>query len=226
MTSAIWTDWLRNWNRRLVIEDKHILLLVDNCSAHAHQEGLSHITVKRLPPNTTSIMQPCDMGIIRSMKAYFRREMRLRIIDMLEDGDDELTATDVTKKINVLNAIQMLAAAWRAVTQPTVMNYWRKAGFVMETSEQTDEQTDVLPVPHPPGMTDEEFVAWVAMDDDNPVAVEMSEEEIDAATMEEIVSNIKNATTEEVDTPQDDDDGEEELPTPTASAMRAALQVL
>ncbi|KAL8566495.1 hypothetical protein ACOMHN_012314 [Nucella lapillus] len=64
------------------------------------------------------------------------------------------------------------------------------------------------------------------MDDDNPVAVEMSEEEIDAATMEEIVSNIKNATTEEVDTPQDDDDGEEELPTTTASAMRAALQVL
>ncbi|KAL8610539.1 hypothetical protein ACOMHN_060459 [Nucella lapillus] len=230
MTSAIWTDWLRNWNRRLVIEDKHILLLVVNCSAHAHQEGLSHITVKRLPPNTTSIMQPCDMGIIRSMKAYFRREMRLRIIDMLEDGDDELTATDVTKKINVLNAIQMLAAAWRAVTQPTVMNCWRKAGFVMETSEQTDEQTDeqtyVLPVPHPPGMTDEEFVAWVAMDDDNPVAVEMSEEEIDAATMEEIVSNIKNATTEEVDTPQDNDDGEEELPTPTASAIRAALQVL
>ncbi|KAL8601409.1 hypothetical protein ACOMHN_042413 [Nucella lapillus] len=48
------------------------------------------------------------------------------------------------------------------------------------------------------------------MDDDNPVAVEMSEEEIDAATMEEIVSNIKNATTEEVDTPQDDDDGEED----------------
>ncbi|KAL8585477.1 hypothetical protein ACOMHN_034731 [Nucella lapillus] len=123
---------------------------------------------------------------------------------MLEDGDDELTATDVTKKINVLNAIQMLASAWRAVTQPTAMNCWRKAGFVMETSEQTDEQTDdqtdVLPVPHPPGMTDEECVAWVAMDDDNHVAVEMSEEEIDAATMEEIVSNIKNATTEEVDT--------------------------
>lgn len=139
MTSTIWTEWLKQWNRRLVFEDKHILLLVDNCSAHIDiSQGLSHITVKKLPPNTTSIVQPCDMGIIRTLKAHFRHEMRLRIIDMLEDGNrSQLTANDVANKLNVLDAMHMLSDAWRKVDQLTIVNCWRKADF--KTTEETDQ---------------------------------------------------------------------------------------
>ena len=137
MTSSIWEEWLSQWNRRLALENKHIVLLVDNCSAHASTKELSHITVKKLPPNTTAVVQPCDLGIIRTMKAHFRHEMRLRVIDMLEDCSNQLTSTDVTKKINLLDALYMLSGAWRKVNPTAITNCWRKAGF--KIADETDE---------------------------------------------------------------------------------------
>ena len=77
MTGSIWTDWLKNWNKCLEKEKKKIVLLIDNCSAHADVlGGLSQIDIGRLPPNSITITQPCDLGIIRTMKAYFRYEMQ------------------------------------------------------------------------------------------------------------------------------------------------------
>ena len=40
---------------------------MDNCSAHNLDritKNLSQIRVEFLPPNTTSVLQPCDQGII------------------------------------------------------------------------------------------------------------------------------------------------------------------
>uniref|UniRef100_A0A8C4WZS8 DDE-1 domain-containing protein n=1 Tax=Eptatretus burgeri TaxID=7764 RepID=A0A8C4WZS8_EPTBU len=48
------------------------------------------ITVKFLPPNTISVLQPCDMGIIRTLKAYFRHQLRQNIIDTIDDSQEEL----------------------------------------------------------------------------------------------------------------------------------------
>ena len=77
ITGSIWTDWLKNWNKCLEKEKKKIVLLIDNCSAHADVlGGLSQIDIGRLPPNSITIMQRCDLGIIRTMKAYFRYEMQ------------------------------------------------------------------------------------------------------------------------------------------------------
>ena len=58
---------------------------MDNASAHTLSASteklmhglkvrcLSHMTVIYLPPNTTSAIQPCDQGVIRSLKAGYRR---------------------------------------------------------------------------------------------------------------------------------------------------------
>ncbi|KAL8601404.1 hypothetical protein ACOMHN_042408 [Nucella lapillus] len=82
MTSTIWTDWLRNWNRRLVIEDKHILLLVDNCSAHAHSVdsrvrncGITANFNKRPQKNLGSAADPPE----KKKSRLFERQVRHRI---------------------------------------------------------------------------------------------------------------------------------------------------
>ena len=66
MTKVIWQKWLETWDKSLRRDDREIALLVDNCSAHGHVEGLTQITVVRLPANTTSILQPCDIGVIHN----------------------------------------------------------------------------------------------------------------------------------------------------------------
>jgi hypothetical protein len=61
---------------------------------------LKHIKIIFLPENTTSIIQPCDQGIIKTLKSYYRKQMRKRIIDNIENtnGQQQLSANDKTMR--------------------------------------------------------------------------------------------------------------------------------
>ena len=87
-------------------QDRHIALLVDNCSAHPKDCGsdLTNVLLYFLPPNVTSIIQPCDMGIIRNLKALYRKSMISRIVSHLE-----ITVTQLTRQVNILDAMHMHA---------------------------------------------------------------------------------------------------------------------
>ena len=73
MTSPIYQQWLRDLDRRMRLENRHICLLVDNAPSHI-DEGLelTNVTVVHLPPNTTSHIQPCDAGVIKNFKLKYR----------------------------------------------------------------------------------------------------------------------------------------------------------
>ena len=99
---------------QLCKENKKILLLVDNCSAHA-DVPLKQIQMMFLPPNTTSLIQPCDMGIIRALKAYARHEIRCRIIEKIDDSvqGDTKTANEIANEISVLDAMHILGESYQ-----------------------------------------------------------------------------------------------------------------
>ena len=65
MNSEIWTEYLKKWDRKLRNQNRKILLLIDNAPSHPIVSGLTHICVEFLPKNTTSLIQPCDSGIIK-----------------------------------------------------------------------------------------------------------------------------------------------------------------
>ena len=72
MLSSIFDEYLTNLNNMMRIQNRNILLMIDNAPTHKVPEaGLSNIEVFFLPPNTTSILQPCDAGIINSFKVIF-----------------------------------------------------------------------------------------------------------------------------------------------------------
>ncbi|KAI6648380.1 Tigger transposable element-derived protein 4-like isoform X4 [Oopsacas minuta] len=56
----------------LRMNKRNICLLADNCSAHPKSVSLTNICLKFLPANTTSIMQPMDMGVIKNWKAHYK----------------------------------------------------------------------------------------------------------------------------------------------------------
>lgn len=107
MTSSIFSEWLCDWDASLT---QNIVLLIDNCIAHAVHLQLNHIKLVYLPANTTSILQPCDEGIIRIMKAYYRHEMRGRIPYLIDDEAHsvEFFANDMAKKSSLLDALHLL----------------------------------------------------------------------------------------------------------------------
>ena len=64
-------EWLENFDHQMAQKygSQRVLLLLDNCSSHK-LEGLtlSHVDIHFLPPNTTSKLQPMDVGIIMAFK--------------------------------------------------------------------------------------------------------------------------------------------------------------
>ena len=59
----------------------------DNCPAHTHIENLKSIKLFFLPPNTTSTTQPMNQGVIRSLKAKYRKNTVQKIIRSLEKNN-------------------------------------------------------------------------------------------------------------------------------------------
>ena len=122
MTSVIFKEWLMKWDNQLT---KNIIFLVDNCTAHAVNVTLNHIKLIFLPANTTSLLQPLDQGIIRSLKAHYRREMRANVLEQIEDVK-KVSANNLAKKTNLLEALHLLALSWKHVSEETIQNCLRK----------------------------------------------------------------------------------------------------
>ena len=76
-TSLTMTKWLKSWDRELRTNNRKILLLMDNARVHPKAEDLelTNIRIHFMPPNTTSLIQPCDAGIINSFKCHFKDQL-------------------------------------------------------------------------------------------------------------------------------------------------------
>ena len=104
MTSVIFKKWLVKWDNQLT---NNIVLLVDNCIAHAVNVTLNHIKLIFLPANTL-LLQHLDQGIIQSLKAHYRREMRANVLEQIEDVK-KMSANNLAKKTNLLEALHLSA---------------------------------------------------------------------------------------------------------------------
>ncbi|KAL4103217.1 hypothetical protein QTP88_010050 [Uroleucon formosanum] len=60
MTSALFEKWLSNFDKKMSLKGKKVLLLIDNCTAHNTKKKFNSIKIEFLPPNTTSQLQPMD----------------------------------------------------------------------------------------------------------------------------------------------------------------------
>jgi DDE superfamily endonuclease len=71
MTSALYQEWIQQWDSELHLKNHKILLLQDNFSGHIVPDGLWNIHVENFEPNLTTHVQPMDQGIIRCFKAHY-----------------------------------------------------------------------------------------------------------------------------------------------------------
>ena len=140
-----------------------------------HRLLTANVRLKFLPPNTTSIIQPCDQGIIRNLKSYYRAQIVRRLISDIDSP--ETTATDYAKKLTLLDTVHLLSTAWKNVKQQTMVNCYRKAGFQIPTVERQNAVTDddlVIPTIIPQN----DFDRYVNHDSDTPCHGLLTDEEI------------------------------------------------
>jgi len=222
MTTVIFNDWLIKWDLEL---KRKIVSLADNCTEHTNSSLLKNIKVIFLPANTTSLIQPCDLGITRAFKVHYRREIRAGIVAELDDIQDQSEAGAVAKKISLLDTLRLVAMLWKRVSEKTIEYCFRKGGFSKtnaETpaSEESDLTREIFDQA-PDGMKKEEFENWLDIDINAEVVDKMTTSEMCQAVAddkfklaEESESNCTSKEEEILEVP------------PNNAEMREALRIL
>ena len=80
-----------------------------------------------IPPNTTSQIQPLDLGIIQNFKIHYRKLLLRFVLSKIDDTND--TASQIVKSISVLMAIRWVAEAWDSVQEETIRKCLTKSGI-------------------------------------------------------------------------------------------------
>ena len=76
-----------------------------------------------------------DQGVIKCLKAFYRRRLVNLMIKRLEQGQD-------LPKISILRALQLLAASWNDVTKTTIVNCFGKAKISAKDQVNAAEDSD------------------------------------------------------------------------------------
>ena len=137
MSGDILDTYLTSFNSKLRLEKRTILLLMDNAGCHPeHLKGkYSNIKIVFLPPNTTSKLQPLDLGVIANFKTHYRRFLLQYVLAKI---DGAVKATDVTQSINVLIAIRWVSLAWREVKASTIIKCFKRGRILNDTLDLHD----------------------------------------------------------------------------------------
>ena len=99
MTSDIMHSILTKLNAQMKAQGRNILLFIDGAGCHPSDLTLpgrySNIRIVFLPPNTTSVLQPLDLGIIN---VYFRQLLLRYVCAQIEECS---TANEIINSVTV-----------------------------------------------------------------------------------------------------------------------------
>ena len=141
MNANLFAEWLKEVDASMKKNSRHILLFLDNAPCHPIDVQLSNVKLVFFPPNTTSVVQPLDQGVIHSFKCFYRQMLVKHIIAQctVAHSCDQITVT-------ALDACRWIDLAWNKVTTTTISNTFHKAGFSHMSSDRQSTNDNISPV--------------------------------------------------------------------------------
>ncbi len=126
-----------------------VLLIIDNAPGHPTSIKLenSDIEILFLPPNTTSLIQPLDQGLISTFKAYYTRRTFRRILEASEQPNF-LGVMDCWKTYSIKECIANIDASIKELKPSTINGCWRNIWpeAVEKSSSIPDLTNDLLEI--------------------------------------------------------------------------------
>ena len=129
MTSDVMQAALTHFNRKLLLKEKKIVLILDNATCHPKSiiDLFSQEKIIFLPKNTTSTLQPLDAGVIQNFKVKYRKRLVKYVLARINEYS---SATQIIKEVNILMAIRWAQEAWKELTGTTIKNCFQKCGII------------------------------------------------------------------------------------------------
>ncbi|XP_070614248.1 tigger transposable element-derived protein 1-like [Erythrolamprus reginae] len=102
-----------------------VLLLMDNAGGHATDIGYRGVKITFLPPNTTSLIQPMDQGVIRAFKALYTRNSLQALVEAM-DVDDNFSLKAYWREYTILSCLKNIQKALTEMKKETMNSCWKK----------------------------------------------------------------------------------------------------
>ncbi|PNF41040.1 hypothetical protein B7P43_G08225 [Cryptotermes secundus] len=145
MTSYIMEEWVSAFNGRIKIQNRHVLLFLDNATCHPHIE-LSNVRLAWFSPDTTSASQPMDQGIIRNVKVHYRK---LLMQCLLVNIDSTSCASELARPVSVIDSVIWISQAGKKLLPETVTKCFEKVGFsTVEVTPNVENENDQKDLQH------------------------------------------------------------------------------
>lgn len=146
MTASLFNDWfyhcfvpdVENYLKKNNLAFK-VLLLLDNAPSHSTDLSHSNVQIEFLPPNTTSLLQPLDQGIIAVFKAYYIRKSFEVILEKMESAN--ITVKEVWKQFTILNSVEIVDASLKEIRPSTLKACWK--ALIPEIDVQSTVSTPI-----------------------------------------------------------------------------------
>ncbi|KAM9385675.1 tigger transposable element-derived protein 1-like [Pholidichthys leucotaenia] len=133
ITKALTLDWFVNCfipQVKLYLAEKglpfKVLLLMDCAGGHATDLHYDGVQVEFLPPNTTSLIQPMDQGVIRAFKALYTRSTMEGLISSIDEGDEDFSLKRYWRGYNIATCLANIQKALNEMKEQTLNASWRK----------------------------------------------------------------------------------------------------
>ena len=222
MDGVLFEEWVRDLHKKFESEKRKVAWIIDNCPAHPIIDNLSHIKLVFLPPNTTSVSQPMDKGIIKCLKAHYRKRLVQLILHSLDSNKP-------LPKVSLSTALQLLPSEWNEISQATTVNCFKKAKI------PDKDQTIAINDEDDPFKEISENLQELREKDSSLVPESMKTEDLASAddavitrestlTDEEILEEATKIDDDGVEDIEDEDD--EELVAPSARDVEKSLEIL
>lgn len=132
VTSKMFEDWFQNifaketeTYMKIKNLDFKIMLVIDNAPCHPKNLKHPNIEVVFLPPNTTSLLQPLDQGIIATFKSYYIKISLQFILDLMEKMPN-LDLSDLWKEFSILTCVNVTSQSIKNLKSSTLNGCWKK----------------------------------------------------------------------------------------------------
>lgn len=127
MTLALFYDYLLGLDFCIKKQyDRHVFPLMNNCSPRGPIESpleLQRLKVKFLPPDTSSRLQPLNVGLFAAIKVCYRCHLMECAVGRADVWAKELY------KVVIMTAMRWLLKVWKKITLNVISEFLRRTGL-------------------------------------------------------------------------------------------------
>lgn len=146
LTSNLFHDWLVWWDKRLVVDNRKIwIILDDSCSHRIINLRLKNINL--IYTSSNSRFLPFNWGVLDEFKTRYRIQQYEALIDVQEriekkTGQKKILTFDQSA-LKMSNAFKFIKHAWDGIPIDTIKANWKSSGILPQNMIQLNENVSM-----------------------------------------------------------------------------------